>query len=147
MRRSIQARLDASADRVFATLADLSTYAQWLDIVRLATPADAHELDGGPAWFVTLRARVGPLARSKRLRMVRTITEAPSALRFERAEIDGRDHSPWILDATITGDAPCAVEMHLAYEGRLWTAPLGAILGSEADDAVPRLQALVEGAG
>ncbi len=38
-----------------------------------------------------------PWRRSKRLRMVRTRHEAPHQVTFERREVDGRSHSPWVL--------------------------------------------------
>lgn len=143
MKRTIAAQLDASPERVFDVLADLGTYVKWLDLVTRVDPAAPASGDAGPAWIVTLRARVGPLSRSKRLRMVRTHENRPASVRFERTETDGRTHSPWLLNVTIDGEGPCDVRVDLNYEGGLWTAPLGGILGSQADDAVPRLQALV----
>ncbi len=142
MQRTIAADLQAPASRVRAVLADLTTYPHWLDIVPRVEPAEPAAGDAGPAWWVTLRARMGPLARSKRLRMVRTLEDA-GQLRFERAEIDGRRHAGWTLDATIEGDRPCSVVVVLRYDGRLWSAALDAVLGSQADDGVPRLEALV----
>ena len=82
--------LDApcAADVLFANIDDLAEYPGWLEIVEraevvAADPAD----DGDAAWLVDLRGRLGPLARSKRLRMVRTACEAPypGALRAPRA--------------------------------------------------------------
>ena len=143
MQRTISAHLDSPASRVFAVLEDLGTYPGWLDIVTRSDRAPAAPSDTGPAWFVTLRARIGPLARAKRLRMVRTISEPSDRLRFQRAEVDGRTHSAWILDVVIEGSEPADVTVEFRYEGRFWSAPLGAILGAQADSAVPRLQALV----
>lgn len=145
MQRTIDAVLDAGPERVFDTMADLTCYPDWLDIVAAVTPADAVDGDPGPAWFVTLRAKVGPFARSKRLRMARTVATRPDTLRFERVEHDGRQHAPWILDVALAGDddARTVVAVELRYEGALWMAPLDAILGRQVDDAVPRLQALV----
>lgn len=141
--KTIAAQLPAPADRVAQVLRDLANYPEWLEIVRRAEPAAAHPTDPGPAWTVTLRAKVGPLARSKRLRMVRT-ADAADHLRFERAEIDGRDHAAWVLDARLRGDDPCEVTVELHYEGRLWSTPLEAVLGSQVDDAIPRLRSLVD---
>ena len=56
----------------------------------------------GSASTVDLRGRLGPFARAKRLRMVRTAHDPDRHARFERVEHDGRDHSPWILDADIS---------------------------------------------
>src|SRR5215211_7486467 len=100
---------------VFAWVEDLSRYPRWLDIVRRAEPEPA-----GDAWAVDLRARVGPLSRSKRLRMIRTQHEAGRRVRFERTELDGRHHSAWTLDAGVEpqGDGTALV-MTLHYGGTL----------------------------
>ena len=87
MHKTIDAELPAHRTRIAEVLRDLGNCPRWLDIVRRADPAAAAPGDAGPAWMVTLRAKVGPLARSKRLRMVRTVDTAHH-LRFERAETD-----------------------------------------------------------
>ena len=141
MKRTIRANLDASAADVYEILSDLGTYAQWLDLVDRAEPAPAADADLGPAWLVTLRAKVGPFRRSKLLRMVRTEATEPSHLRFERAEIDGRTHSPWRLEVAINGDQPCAVTVELSYDGGLWSGPLEMVLRSQVQAAIPKLKA------
>lgn len=155
MRRTITADLAASPAAVYARLATLDGYGEWMDLVSRVEPADADPGDAGPAWWVTLRATVGPLARSKRLRMVRTGADEHRTLRFERRELDGRRHSPWVLDVAIApgdGGAPTheqatasTVVVDLGYDGGLWDPLLDRILGSNVDTAVPRLQALVAG--
>ncbi|HEY6414605.1 MAG TPA: hypothetical protein VIX41_00150, partial [Acidimicrobiales bacterium] len=60
-------------ERLFGWVDDLAHYPEWLDIVPRATPVEAQDGDPGPAWSVDLRGRLGPFARSKRLRMVRTV--------------------------------------------------------------------------
>lgn len=142
MQKTIRATLDAEPDRVVEILGDLGHYPAWLDIVTHAVPTEPASGDDGPAWLVTLRAKVGPFARSKRLRMVRTRADGRQ-LRFERAEVDGRSHSSWVLDADVSDARPCDVRVDLRYDGGLWTTPLEAILGSQATNAVPRLEALV----
>ena len=118
-------------------MSDLDRYPEWLDLV-----ARAHRLDG-EAWEVDLRGRLGPLARTKRLRMVRTACEAPHRATFERAELDGRDHSAWRLAAEVraTGGGS-ALAMTLRYDGRLWGPVLERVLGDEIERARPRLAAL-----
>src|SRR5215210_5852679 len=96
----------APAAKVFDRIDDLERYPEWLGLISRAEPVEAHPDDEGPAWSIDLRARLGPLARAKRLRMVRTEHEAPRRATFERREHDGRDHSPWILRAEVDGDAP-----------------------------------------
>ena len=55
-------------DELMAWVDDLERYPSWLAIVTSASPAAAVDGDAGPAWLVDLRGRLGPLARSKRLR-------------------------------------------------------------------------------
>lgn len=79
------------------------------------------ERDEDGAWSVELRAKVGVFARSKRLRMVRTVNTDTSVV-FERAELDGRRHSRWVMKIDIDDvSSQCTVTMHLLYDGSLWT--------------------------
>ena len=126
-------------------LDDLGRYPEWLDIVPRAMPAEAHPDDVGPAWSVDLRGRLGPFARAKRLRMVRTASEAPTHARFERAEHDGRDHSAWVLDAEVAAtDEGSRLTMRLHYGGRLWMPVLDRLLAEEIERSRPRLLALLQ---
>lgn len=118
----VYASVDAnvSADQLFSKVSDLSTYTKWLDIVHSAEVLS----NGGdtPAWQVELRARVGPFARSKRLRMVRSDCDPPRAVVFERQESDGKQHSVWILRATVVPSSTgSTLQMHLHYGGLLFT--------------------------
>lgn len=142
MHQTVTALVAAPVERVAQIVGDLSTYPEWLGLV---TEAGSTEGNGDqPAWLVTIRAKVGPFARSKKLRMVRTTFDADAGMtifRFERQETDSRDHSPWTLDASVAPDrAGSTVTMDLRYGGRLWTAPLEPILGSFIDDAGPGLE-------
>ena len=136
--------------RVFAVVADLATYPRWLDIVTRAAPDGPGVQGGDPRsgpWSVDLRGRLGPFARSKRLRMVRTVHEAPTHARFERAELDGRSHSPWVLDAQVAplGDGS-RLTMRLHYGGGLWMPVLERILKDEIERSRTRLlSALADG--
>ena len=126
------------ADAVWAVIADLSTYPRWLEIVPRADPDD----EGG--WTVDLRGRLGPFARSKRLRMERTEAEAPRLAVFERVERDGRQHSPWVLRAEVepteteTGTGS-RLTMHLHYGGSLWGPVLERLLGDTIERSRSRL--------
>jgi hypothetical protein len=120
---------------------DLARYPEWLDIVPRAVAVAAHADDLGPAWSVDLRGRLGPFARAKRLRMVRTQHDDLHT-RFERVEHDGRQHSPWVLDATIAPvDAGSRLTMRLHYGGRLWMPALDRLLAEEIERSRPRLLA------
>ncbi|MGE3618903.1 MAG: SRPBCC family protein [Acidimicrobiia bacterium] len=140
----VTATLDAPfpPEEVFGWVDDLGSYPRWLDMVPRAEPAAAHPDDPGPAWSVDLRGRMGPFARAKRLRMVRTRHEAPHHARFERVEHDGREHSAWILAASVS-ETPvgCLLRMDLHYGGRLWVPALDRLLADEIERSRPRLLA------
>jgi Polyketide cyclase / dehydrase and lipid transport len=128
--------LPGPAPVVFELLDDLGRYPEWMDLVHGVTELPPTP-DGRRAWDVELRAQVGPLARSKRLRMVRTVHEPARTVVFERDEIDDRRHSPWVLQSTLAPCAPSRIEvtMTLSYGGNLWT---GAVLERVLDDHVER---------
>ena len=138
----VQAELDtrAAPSRLFAEVDDLARYPGWLDIVPRAVPSPEHPGDPGPAWLVDLRGRFGPLARVKRLRMVRTAHDPPSLVRFERREHDVRSHSPWILTAEVhPADDGSQLRMHLHYGGFLFGPLVERLLGDEIERSKPRL--------
>lgn len=129
----------AEPKRAFALVDDLSAYPAWMDLVHEVGAVESTTEQ--PAWEVELQAQVGPFARSKRLRMVRVVHEPPERVVFERAELDGRRHSSWVLAATLApldGDehAPStSITMRLTYGGNLWS---GAVLQRVLDDHVER---------
>ena len=131
-------------DELFEAVEDLGGYPRWLEIVPRAVVADAAEGDPGPAWIVDLRGRLGPFARSKRLRMVRTVHTPPTLVRFERLEHDGRRHSPWVLTAEVAPtDSGSALTMRLHYGGGLFGPVLERLLTEEIERSRPRLLALL----
>jgi hypothetical protein len=138
----VVAHLDAPhpAAAVFAVVDDLAIYPRWLDIVPRAEPA------GDEAWLVDLRGRVGPFARSKRLRMVRGERRPDELTVFERAELDGRQHSPWVLRAEVEalGESASRLTMRLHYGGGLWGPVLERLLGDTIEKSRPRLLALLD---
>jgi hypothetical protein len=138
----VHADLDAPcpADVLFGWIDDLTRYKQWLDLVRRAEPVPAEEGDPGPAWSVDLRGSLGPLARVKRLRMVRAEYDVPSVVRFERREVDGRHHQSWELGASVSPTADgCHLRMHLHYGGALFGPVLERVLRDEIERSKPRL--------
>jgi ribosome-associated toxin RatA of RatAB toxin-antitoxin module len=122
----------APPDVVYPHVVDLAAYPTWLPLVHAADPDPGADA----AWRVELRARVGPFARSKQLRMIRTVVETDRSVEFERAEVDGRHHARWALRAELApvGDGTL-VTMHLAYDGALWT---GGILERVLEEEVRR---------
>lgn len=125
-------------ERVFPFVDDLSRYPSWMGIVHRA---DAL---GDGRWRVELRGRVGPLARSKRLVMVRTSNDPPHGVRFERREDDGRSHAAWTLAVTIGAVAEGSeVVVHLEYAGRLWSSVIERVLREQIEISKTRLVELV----
>lgn len=142
----LSATLDAECSPavLFERVGSLDTYDEWLEIVPRTTPAPPVDGDPGPAWFVTLRGRLGPLARSKRLRMVRTEHRPPETAVFERRGTDGREHAAWILRARVSGTEDSSVlTMDLHYGGSLWVPLLDRLLVGEIEASRRRLRALV----
>jgi uncharacterized protein YndB with AHSA1/START domain len=135
----VTAHLDAPhpAADVWAVVSDLTTYPRWLEIVPRADAAD----DG--SWTIDLRGRLGPFARTKRLRMVRAQTAPPTLVVFERQELDGRDHSPWVLRAEVEplGDDASHLVMRLHYGGSLFGPVLERLLGDTIEKSRPKLLA------
>ncbi len=135
---------ECSPAELYTWVGSLDSYDRWLEIVPRTETAPAAPGDPGPAWFVTLRGRLGPLARSKRLRMVQTVDDAPTRAVFERRETDGRDHAAWMLSASVAGqglDATLTMDLH--YGGTLWVPLLDRLLTNEIETSRERLRALV----
>lgn len=135
-----------SPTQVWAVVSDLGTYPRWLDIV---PRADAN---GDGSWTVDLRGRLGPFARTKRLRMVRTTVEESALVVFEREERDGREHSPWVLRASLAplgdgrdgGDGGTKLTMRLHYGGSLFGPVLERLLGDTIERSRPKLLRVLE---
>lgn len=158
MKHSSDLVVDALAPTVIGALEDLSTYPEWNDLVSQAVPSPTLDGDPGPAWLTTLRAQVGPFARSKQLRFVRDdnaasdpdrpghpADEQSTHILFVRREHDGRSHAHWAMNAKVTpvGNAT-EVTLELHYDGGLWVPSLGAILGGAIDRATERLPSYLE---
>lgn len=132
---------DCTPDVLMAVVRDLDRYPEWLSIL----PRTDAEVGSDPAtWSVELRAKIGPLARSKRLRMVRTVDD-PAHVRFERVEVDGKSHSPWVLDAAVAPlERGSRLEVSLHYGGALGGGVVERLLRDEIESSRSRLRALVE---
>jgi len=139
-------RTDRAPQDVVELVGDLAAYPAWMRLVH-AVECLAPD-DRGPAWRVELRARLGPFARSKRLRMVRTVHEPRGRTVFERIEDDGRVHAAWVLTLTIRGEGesgPTDLEVHLHYGGSLWTGGvLERVLSDEVERGRDRLLSLLQ---
>lgn len=136
------ATLPCTAERARTELEVLDHYPAWLTIVQSVRPAQADSSDPGPAWWVDLGARIGPLRRTKRVRMART-AGGPDHVRFDRRQIDGRAHSAWVLEAQWEeepgGAAATFLTVSLHYGGSTPVPLLEAVLGREVRKAADRL--------
>ena len=129
----------APTEAVRPLLRDLSTYPKWVPIV------SSVEQDGERHWIVELRVSIGPFARSKQLRMERSI-DNDEHIMFSRNESDGRKHAHWELrfDVSDVG-AQASVTAVLEYQGTMWTpGPVEDALHSGLDAAVEHLRELVQ---
>ena len=130
----------ATAVDLFAEVESLDTYPEWLEIVPRVVPAEPDAGDPGPAWMVDLRGQLGPLRRSKRLRMVRSVHRPQERVEFVRRELDGRSHSEWKLTAQVgPGEDGSTLAMSLHYGGNLWVPMLERILRDEIERSRLRL--------
>lgn len=149
---SASAVVRASVPEVFGVIEDLSTYPRWLSIVASAAPAPALSVDEGPAWLMELVARIGPLSRRKRVRMVRTLHDGEAGeVRFERREDDQREHSPWVLTGRAVpsegseggaGEAT-TLDVNIHYGGGTRLPGIDILLRQEARRAGERLEELL----
>ncbi len=137
--------LPCEPNELYEHVALLDRYPPWMPLVHAVAPSADDE--GRPAWDVELRTRIGPLARSKRLRMVRTEVVPDRRAVFERQELDGRRHAAWVLGVAIeprpTGSR---LGMHLSYSGTLWGAVLERVLAEEIRRGSDNLLRLVSDA-
>lgn len=137
---SSSAHLRAPPDRVFAEVANLDTYSGWLGIVSGARRVDGTDADAGPAWSMDLVGRIGPLRRTKTLRMVRVEARPPTLVRFERQEVDGGQNSAWVLTAEVEaadGGSQLTIGLHYGGAGRI--PGLDRLLRDEIVKATKRL--------
>lgn len=136
--------IPASPQQILVWMSDLETFPQWTNLLHHVESQDASP-DHDRAWQVELRGRIGPFARSKRLRMVRVDTDSPDHLRFERRELDGIEHGSWILDVRVepSGGETSRVRVVFEYRGRLWSGAMERLLRDEIESSKRRLTDLV----
>ena len=134
----VDVNLPCSAKELLPFIDDLAQYPSWMGLVHTVVP------EGEGVWQVELRGKIGPFARSKRLRLIQVETSEPHHIRFERQENDGRSHSDWVLDAQVTevGSAS-TLNMTLRYSGRLFSSVVERALHDEIEASKQRLRELV----
>ena len=141
MQYSSDVELNLAPALVHPYVSDLARYVEWMPMVHDA------EVVGDEVWNVELRAKVGVFARSKRLRMKRTVNTSQHIV-FERDEIDGKRHSPWTMAIALqTVNSGCVVTVDLSYGGTLWTAGiLDRVLAAQVEAGKIGLARVVHGA-
>lgn len=148
MELSATLRTTATVNAVLEYVRDLDRYTEWMPLVHRAEPESGTQ---PAAWSVELRARVGPFARSKRLRMVRTVMDvggvaSPARIVFERRELDGRAHAQWRLSVVVSPTSGgTELTMHLSYDGRFFVSVVETILRQHIDEGRTRLSAMLAG--
>lgn len=127
---------------LFVHVGDLDAYPAWMPLIHAVERLrDGRGADDEPLWTVELRAKVGPFARSKRLRMRRSEYRPDALAVFDRSEADGRQHSTWNLRAEVVpidddgSSRLTRLTMTLTYGGSLWAGP---VLERVLDDQVRR---------
>ena len=141
MKYSSSVDVQAPQSVVYPFVNDLGRYPTWMPLVHSAEPR------GDAVWDVELRAKVGVFARSKRLRMKRTVDDG-SVIVFERDEEDGRQRAAWVMRVTLEPIPDgCRVRMDLSYGGSLWTGGvLDRVLASHVDAGKEGLRSAVRAA-
>ena len=134
----VDVNLPCSAKELLPFIDDLAQYPSWMGLVHTVIS------EGEDVWQVELRGKIGPFARSKRLRMIQVETSEPHHIRFERQENDGRSHSDWVLDAQVTEvGSTSTLNMTLHYGGRLFSNVVERALHDEIEASKQRLRNLV----
>jgi hypothetical protein len=138
--------IPCSPNRLFPFVSDLERFPMWLSIVAEAVRINDIDDETGTgridnaAWSVELRGKVGPFARSKRLRMVCVSLVPDTSVVFERDERDGRNHAMWRLSASIAPTSTGSrLIMHLGYNGALFGPVMERLLSDEIATAKQRL--------
>ena len=128
MNYSSSVDVPVQSDVIRPFVENLSAYPAWMPMVHQVVALSDD------VWSVELRAKVGVFARSKALRMRRTMND-DNVIVFEREEDDNRQHSPWVMRVSLSpSDRGTNVTIDLSYGGTLWTAGiLDRVLASQVD--------------
>lgn len=153
MKYEVEIDLPVAVGAVLPYIEDLTKYPLWMGLVHSVGSAD----DGG-GHQVELRGKIGPFARSKRLRMIYVEQPDPHHIRFERHETDGRSHGQWVLQATLSSEitnsdisnsdvmspqSGTRLFIALNYEGSLWSSVVERVLADEIERSKSRLRDLL----
>ena len=130
------------AARLFELVDDLSTYPQWNGLVHSAV-AEPGDQPCGTSSCAPASGRWHAANGCVWCERFETPRGSPST--FERDQADGRNHSPWVLDARIVEqDGLSTLTMRLHYGGSLWTGgALERVLAEQITSGRERLLKLV----
>ena len=137
MQKSIHLDINAEPEMVFNALSDLRNYPLWLSFIHKVESTDLDE-----SWLITLRSQIGPFTRLKKLRMQRTLNPSTRSVLFHRDELDGKQHSNWLLHVRVDEEknTQCLITLELEYSGKFWSKTLENILDSEVIKASKLLE-------
>ena len=137
MQKSIHLDINAEPEMVFNALSDLRNYPLWLSFIHKVESTDLDE-----SWLITLRSQIGPFTRLKKLRMQRTLNPSTRSVLFHRDELDGKQHSNWLLHVRVDEEknTRCLITLELEYSGKFWSKTLENILDSEVIKASKLLE-------
>lgn len=144
MRQTIELNVASSLDNVFTALRDLETYTEWLSFIDSIEKVEIQGED--QSWIVVLRSQLGPFARMKKLRMVKSSEHLGRSVCFSRSEVDAKEHSSWDLEVSCSSldDANTKVALTVSYGGKFWSRPLETAFNSHVEEAKTRLRLYFE---
>lgn len=130
---------------LFSIVEDLAEISPWLDLLGDAVPCSPAQGDIGPAWDSTFAIKLGPLTKTKDVRLVRIVHKAPSEVVYERHEVpvEGRDPSQiamWRLTLKVRPvDSGSRLDVHVFYGGDALGDMAEGILTKELKKSRPAL--------
>lgn len=144
---NVEASFEApcTPELLFSIVEDLGNITPWLDLLGGAEPSPADPADTGPAWGATFAIKLGPLTKTKDVRLVRIVHSPQADVVYERHEVpvEGRDVAQiamWRLTMTVSPtDAGSALHVHVFYGGDALGDMAEGILTKELNKSRPAL--------
>lgn len=149
---NVEASFDApcTPELLFSIVEDLTNITPWLDLLGGADPSPVDPSDAGPAWDATFAIKLGPLTKTKDVRLVRIVHTPPTDVVYERHEfpIEGKDTSQiamWRLTLRVTPtDTGSSLHVHVFYGGDALGDMAEGILTKELKKSRPALRKAIE---
>ncbi len=130
---------------MFSLMEDLENITPWLDLLGGAERTTADPSDVGPAWDATFAIKLGPLTKTKDVRLVQIVHEPYEKVVYERHElpIEGKDASQiamWRLTMKVSPtDTGSLLYVHVFYGAEALGDMAEGILTKELNKARPAL--------